>query len=111
MHIHAVPMPGVTVSASQSLILSGSRLSLNCSIQPSVVDTPTLLTFNWTVPNSTHNITYTLSNTSTELMIYSVETTDSGDYICSARMTDASDSSYVLDSEIAIDVVNINVCK
>ena len=99
------------LSAYELLIQSGSPLSLNCTIQPSLVDTPTILTSSWTAPNSTHNVTYPVSNTSIELMIDSVETTDSGDYICTAGMIDASGSNYIIDSETANDVININVCK
>ena len=93
------------VSATESELVSGSPLSLTCSIQPSSVDTPTTVMPSWTAPNNT------VSGTSAELMISSVETADSGDYICSVRVTDSSGSEYVVDSELATDSVNIVVSK
>ena len=59
----------------------------------------------WTAPNNT------VISTSVELMISSVETADSGDYICSVRVTDSSGSEHVVDSELATDSVNIVVSK
>ena len=95
------------VSASEAVF--GSSLNISCSITwPSSVDTPTAVMFIWTAPNSTVN---TVNDTSVELMISSVETADSGDYICSATLTDSSDSVYVVDSEPANDTVNISVSK
>ena len=94
------------VSATESELVSGSALSLTCSIQPSSVDTPTTVISNWTAPNSTYNRVNAV-----ELMLSSVETADSGDYICSVRVTDSSDSLYVMDSEQVIDMVNITVSE
>ena len=93
------------VSATESELVSGSPLSLTCSIQPSSVDTPTTVMSSWTAPNNTVNAT------SVELLLSSVETADSGDYICSVRVTDSSGSEYVVDSELATDSVNIVVSK
>ena len=93
------------LSATESELVSGSPLSLTCSIQPSSVDTPTTVMSNWTAPNNTVNAT------SVELMISSVETADSRDYICSVRVTDSSGSEYVVESELATDSVNIVVSK
>ena len=94
------------VSVTQSELVSGSSLSLTCSITlPSSVDTPTTDMFSWT-----HTDTVT-GDTSMELTISSVETADSGDYICSATLTDSSDSVYVVDSEPATQTVTITVSK
>ena len=93
------------VSATESELVSGSALSLACSIQPSSVDTPTIVMSNWTAPNNT------VISTSVVLMISSVETADSGNYICSVRVTDSSGSEYVVDSEPVTDSVNIVVSK
>ena len=93
------------VSATESELVSGSALSLTCSIQPSSVDTPTTIMSSWTAPNNT------VVGISVELMISSVETADSGDYTCSVRVTDSSGSEYVMDSELATDSVNIVVSK
>ena len=93
------------VSATESELVSDSPLSLTCSIQPSSVDTPTTVMSSWTAPN------HTVNATSVELMISSVETADSGDYICSVRVTDSSGSEYVVDSEPETDSVNIVVSK
>ena len=90
----------------------GSSLTINCSIiRPSSVDTPTTVMSSWTAPNSTYNTVNTVNDTSVELMISSVETADSGDYICSATLTDSSDSVYVVDSEPATQTVTITVSK
>lgn len=106
-----VPMPIVEVSGNELVVASGSPLYLNCSIQPLSVDTPTMIMSSWTAPNSIHNSTYTVSNTSIELFINSVETTDSGNYTCSARVADSSRNNYIVDSEISINVLYINICK
>ena len=84
------------VSAMESMLVSGSSLSLICSIQPTSVTTPTTVMFSWNAPNNG-----TVTDTSVELMISSVVTADSGDYICSATLTDSNDSIYIIDSEPA----------
>ena len=99
------------VSAAESELVSGSPLSLSCSIQPSSVATPTTVMSNWTAPNSAYNRVNAVNATSVELMISSVETADSGDYTCSVRVTDSSGSEYVVDSEPATYSVNIVVSK
>ena len=100
----------MNVSASEAVF--GSSLAINCSItRPISVDTPTTVMFGWTAPNSTYNRVNTVNDTSVELMISSVETADSGDYICSATLTDSSDSVYVVDSEPATQTVTITVSK
>ena len=45
------------------------------------------------------------------LEVASVETADSGDYICSATATDSSDSQYVLSSEPASVTASVTVSK
>ena len=100
----------MNVSATE--VVFGSSLSLTCSItRPSSVDIPTIVMSNWTAPNSTYNTVNAVNDTSVELMISSVETADSGDYICSATLTDSSDSVYVVDSEPATQTVTITVSK
>ena len=105
----SVPSPEVMVSASQSELVSGSPLTLSCSItQPSSVTTPTTVMSSWTAPNSDYDM---VNDTSVELVISSVETADSGDYICSATLTDSSGSSYILDSHSANDTTTVTVSK
>ena len=111
IYITLVPRPVVMVSETESELLSGSPLSLTCSIQPSSVDTPTTVISNLTAPNSTYNRVNGVNATGVELMISSVETADSGDYICSVRVTDSSGSLYVIDSEQVNDMVNITVSE
>ena len=95
----------VTVSPMQSMLLSGSSLSLICSIQPhNSVDTPTNIIFSWDAPNNDGGST--VDDTSV-LMISNVVTSDSGDYICSATLIDSTDSMYIIDSEP--DTANANV--
>ena len=45
------------------------------------------------------------------LEVASVETADSGDYICSATVNDSSDSQYVLSSEPASATATVTVSK
>ena len=100
----------MNMSATKAVF--GSSLNIVCSItRPSSADTPTTVMSSWTAPNSTYNTVNAVSDTSVELMISSVETADSGDYICSATLTDSSDSVYVVDSEPATDTVSITVSK
>ena len=109
----SVTRPVVMVSVTQSELVSGSLLTLTCSItQPASVDTPTTIMSSWTAPNSTYyNTVNTVNATSVELMISSVETADSGNYSCSATLTDSSDSVYVVNSEPANDTISITVSK
>ena len=94
------------------LTVSGSPLTLSCSItQPSSVTTPTTLMSNWTAPNSDYDRVNAVNDTSVELVISSVETADSGDYICSATLTDSSSSSYIVDSQPANDTLSVTVSK
>ena len=91
------------VSAMESVLVSDSSLSLICSIQPTIqptsVTTPTTVIFSWNAPNN--DTVNAVTDTSVELMISSVVTADSGYYICSATLTDSNDSMYVIDSEPA----------
>ena len=108
-----VPSPEVMVSAESELV-SGSPLSPTCSIQPrggSSVDTPTTVISSWSAPNSAYDGENTANDTSVELAISSVQTIDSGDYICSASVTDSTNSVYVVDSQPATDTVTITVSK
>ena len=97
-----------------SELVSGSPLSLTCSIQPredSSVDTPTTVMSSWDAPDSTYDRVNTANETSVGLVISSVQTADSGDYICSASVTDSSDSVYVVNSDTVTDMVNVIVSK
>ena len=90
------------VSVMVSMLVSGSSLSLICSIQqPTSVTTPTTVIFSWNAPNNVYDTVDSVTDTSVELMISSVVTADSGDYICSATLTDSNDSMYIIDSEPA----------
>ena len=101
-------MPMVMVPDAQIELLSGSSLTLTCTItRPSSVDTPTTVMSSWTAPN-TDTVT---GDTSVELMISSVETADSGDYICSATLTDSSGSGNIIKSEPVTETVTITVSK
>ena len=106
--ISPVPSPVVTVSVMESVLVSGSPLSLICSIHQShtSVTTPTYAIYSWNVPNNG-----TVNDTSVKLMISSVMTADSGDYICSVTLTDSSSSMYIIDSEPVTATVSIIVSK
>ena len=104
---------GVMLSATESVLVSGSRLTLSCSIiQPSSVTTLTTVMFSWTAPNSVYNRVHTVNATSMDLVISSVETADSGDYVCLAKLTDSSGrNNYIVDSEPITKTISIIVSK
>ena len=108
---HSVPSPSVMVSTGDAVLVSGSSLSLSCSIQPPSVDTAITISSHWTTPGGLHDTVNTENETNPVLHISTVETADSGDYICSAIATDSSDSQYVVSSEPHSDVVSITVSK
>ena len=108
-----VPSPVVMVSdPAESELVAGSSLSLTCSIQPQgggSVDTAATIMSSWDAPDS---ITQNTANaTSVPLNITSVQTADTGDYTCSASVTDSSGSMYVMDSTPATGTVTITVSK
>ena len=107
----SVPRPVVMISASVRKPVSGSSLSLSCSIQPLSVDTSTTITSNWTTPGGRHDTVNDDSDTSPQLVISSVETADSGVYTCSVIVTDSTGSQYVLDSPLTVSTINITVRK
>ena len=109
--ISPVPSPVVMVSPISSMLVSGSSLSLICSIQPTSVTTATTVIFSWNAPNNIYDTVDSVTDTSVELMISSVMTADSGDYICSATITDSSDSMYIIDSEPATATASVIVSK
>ena len=107
----SVPRPDVAVSAAVRELVSGSSLSLSCSIQPLSVDTSTTITSHWTTPGGRHDTVNGDSDTSPQLVISSVETADSGDYTCSVIVTDSTSSQYVLDSPLTVSTISITVRK
>ena len=110
-YISSVPSPVVTVSVMESVLVSGSPLSLICSIHQShtSVTTPTYAVFSWNAPNN--GTVNAVNDTSVKLKISSVMTADSGDYICSVTLTDSSSSMYIIDSEPVTATVSIIVSK
>ena len=109
--ILSVPRPVVAVSTAVRELVSGSSLSLSCSIQPLSVDTSTTISSNWTTPGGRHDRVNGDSDTSPQLVISSVETADSGVYTCSVIVTDSTGSQYVLDSPLTVSTINITVSK
>ena len=93
------------VTASERELVSGSPISLSCSVLPPSVDTSLNISSNWTTPGGRHD------TDSTTLVIYSVETADSGEYICSATLSDSSGSLYVVDSDSVTETASILVSK
>ena len=108
---HSVPSPSVMVSTGDAVLVSGSSLSLSCSIQPPSVDTAITISSHWTTPGGLHDTVNTENETNPVLHISTVETADSGDYICSAIATDSSGSQYIVSSEPHSDVVSVIVSK
>ena len=108
---HSVPSPSVMVSTGDTELVSGSSLSLSCSIQPPSVDTAITISSHWTTPGGLHDTVNTENETNLVLHIPTVETADSGDYICSAIAIDSSGSQYIVSSELHSDVVSVIVSK
>ncbi|CAI8024478.1 hypothetical protein GBAR_LOCUS14204 [Geodia barretti] len=105
-----IPSPMVAVTAQTATeLVSGSGLSLNCSIQPPSVDTSITVLSNWSTPGGRHNRVNAENDASPQLVIPSVETADSGDYTCSVRVTDSTNSPYILDSPLAYSTTRITV--
>ena len=76
------------------------------------MDTPTTVMSSWNAPNDIYDGDNTPNDTSVYLTISSVETADSGAYICSAIVTDdSSDSGYIVDSQPVTDTVITTVSK
>jgi len=115
-HSHTVPSPVVAVSgvSNGSEYVSGSFLSLTCSIQPQgveYVDTLTTVMSSWDAPSSAYDRDNPANASNVVLDIASLQTADAGDYTCSASVSDSSGSAYVVDSEEATDTVSITVSK
>ena len=81
--------------------VSGSSLTLTCSIEPrsgAYVDTPTTVISSWDAPNNVHDRANEPNATSVVLNILNLETADSGDYTCFSSVIDSSDSEYIENS-------------
>ena len=93
------PSPVVAVSClAKSVLVSGSSLSLTCSIQPlggGSVDTAATIMSSWDAPDSMYGGQNTANATSVPLDIASVQTADTGVYTCSVSVTDSTGSIYV----------------
>ena len=98
----------VSVPGEEQELVSGSSLSLSCFIQPLSVDTSTTVLSNWSTPGGRNNRE---NETSPQLVISCVETADSGNYTCSVRVTDSTNSLYILDSPLAYNTTTITVSK
>ena len=109
LYLSSVPSPMVTVSPIEPMLVSGSSLSLICSVQPhNSVNTPTNVIYSWNGPNT--DTVNTVNDTSV-LMISNVVTSDSGDYICSVTLTDTTDSMYIIDSDPDTATASVIVSK
>ena len=100
--------------SSGSEFVSGSSLSLTCTIQRQggdYVDTPTTVMSSWDAPNTAYDRDNEANASSVDLDIDSLETADSGDYMCSADVVDSSGSEYVVNSTTATDTISIVVSK
>ena len=75
------------------------------------MDTSTTVISSWNTPNDIYDRDNTPNDISMDLTIPSVQTADSGAYICSATVTDSSGGRYVVDSQPATDTLSITVSK
>ena len=99
------------VAAVEPVLVSGSTLSLTCSMTPYSVDTPFIILSNWTTSEIRHDRINDDNDTNAMLDISGVETADSGIYSCSARAIDISGSQYIMSSIIQNHTVSIIVSK
>ena len=113
--IPSVPSPEVAIYPTELEPLSGSSLSLSCSLSPLPlsVDTNTIIQFIWTTPDNRHDRTINGSNDMPEdvLEVASVEVEDSGEYNCSVVVMDATYSYFIRDSEISSSLATVTVSK
>ena len=65
----------------------------------------------WDAPSSEYDRDNPANASSVVLDIASLQTADTGDYTCSASVSDSSGSGYVMDSEEVTDTVSITVSK
>ena len=99
---------------SGSEFVSGSSLSLTCTIRPQggdSVDTPTTVMSRWDAPNAAYDRDNDANATSVDLNIGSLETADSGVYLCLANVVESSGSKYVVDSTTGNNSISIVVSK
>ena len=78
------------------------------------MDTAATIMSSWDAPDNARNTDSTSTVTSAaslDLNIASVQTADTGVYICSASVTDSSGSVYVMNSTSTTDTVSIIVSK
>ena len=99
------------MTASESRVEYGHPISLSCSIhQPPSVDTPTNISVNWTsrhdgIKHMRNNIV----NIADDLVIPRAQAEDSGCYICTVSVYDASGSQFITTSESSSDTLCITV--
>ena len=116
MYCHVVLSPEIQLFgvSSGSGYVSGSSLSLTCTIQRKgvdYVDTPTIVMSSWDAPNTAYDRNNEAHSSSVNLDIASLETADSGDYMCSAAVVDSSDSEYIVSSATATASKSIVISK
>ena len=102
------------MTASESRVEYGHPISLSCSIhQPPSVDTPTNISVNWTSPSNRHDgvkhMRNNIVNITDDLVIPRAQAEDSGWYICTVSVYDASGSQFISTSESSSDTLCITV--
>ena len=98
------------MTASESRVEYGHPISLSCSIhQPPSVDTLTNISVNWNTPSNRHDADKHITNIADELVIPGAQTADSGCYICTVSVYDASGSQFISTSESSSDTLCITV--
>ena len=93
------------------VLVSGSRLSISCTIFPLSVDTEITILSHWTIPERVHDTVIVENGTNSIIHKPNVRTTDSGDYTCLGRVMDSSGRQYVASSIPHTDTVRIIVSK
>ena len=113
--IPSVPSPEVSVNPAELELISGSPLSLSCSLSPlsPSVDTDTTVQFLWTTPDNRYDRTiYGTSDVLEDVLeVASVEAEDSGEYNCSVVIMDATGSRYIHDSNTSSSLATVTVSK
>lgn len=121
-HDCSVPKSSVSVTSSRNTTFAGSNITLTCVItldRDIHIDGVVHVAVNWMGPMEFSNSTVLQSSNGnysqtveyrTEILLNNISSTDSGNYICEAKVI-AKDSSNLLASSPCSDSVEIAISK
>ena len=110
-----VPSPSVTLSRDpeSGILRHGDNLTLTCTIQlDGAIDTGVVVTVVWTGNISPDNLTMNSDTVYESTVTFSsLDTSNSGDYTCTATVSPVPSSEFITESEGGTDTLNIIVGK